>query len=121
MDEVRKRLIMLRDARNVSVSEIIKVCGLGKSATYKLFNEKEDVDVWKLHIDTVVRLAKYFGVSVDYIYGLPEGDDVREKELVLNYRELNEEGREKASEYLRDLKATGYYKKLDSHGVAKEA
>lgn len=121
MEEVRERLIMLKDARHVSTSTIIKETGLKKSAVYKIFKPEEPVDFWMLRIGTIVTLAKYFGVSVDYLYGLPETGDAAERELLLYYRDLNEEGKEKAGEYVRDLRDSGHYKKLDSVGMAKEA
>ena len=60
----------------------------------------------------VVKIAAALGVSVEFLYGMPEPEQIRgdqEQQLLSLFRELNEIGRARALTYLEDLvKIDGY-------------
>lgn len=82
-------------------------------------------------ISSIIKIAKALDVSCDYlIYGIDTAIPTQnsmslsavELKMIENFRTLNEEGQEKASEYLQDLVHTGRYKKMGQFFMAsKEA
>jgi len=70
-------------------------------------------------------LAKYFGVTTDYLLGFditPPGVklDADEAKLIDCYRSVNEEGQEKIADYADDILSSGKYKKDTSYGVLRK-
>ena len=80
--------------------------------------------------EALIKLSDYFAVSIDYLLGRTsiketltdagERTDV-ENNLIIMYRSLNQEGQEKAIEYLSDLTDTGKYKKDDTDKLVRKA
>ncbi len=77
---------------------------------------------------TLMKIADYFGVTVDELVGdkksPEETSKLNKQELLLisRYRELNDEGKEKLTEYADDLCSSGKYKKDNTADVVlKEA
>lgn len=61
-------------------------------------------------IDSIEKMANYFGIAKSQLIEkndptVPENIELsaREETLVANYRQLNEEGKDKADEYIEDL------------------
>lgn len=52
---------------------------------------------------------------VGQVGDMADGLSLNEEKLLVQYRILNQEGKEKALEYIQDLVATGRYKKYDKH------
>jgi len=113
-------LIRLKDMAkkvNKSIYIILKECGINSYAIHTLKCGAYP----KLEI--LLKLAKYFDCSVDYIIcrtdnehseyiPTPKTDNTLssdEETLVTNYRELNNDGKDKAQEYISDLKTIEKY------------
>lgn len=88
----------------------------------------------KMKLSTLKTLARFFGVSTDYLgrdeitdpnYGLtaPEAPALTpdEHQLVEDYRTFNDEGKEKIRDYVSDLKCNAKYKKCPESRLDKEA
>lgn len=76
-------------------------------------------------IQTMIRFADYFNVSLDYLCGRDfspriEKDDWANRVLSL-FDELNIEGQEKLIDYADDLVQSGKYIKMHSHRMAQES
>ena len=87
-----------------------------------------------MKLSTLKTLADCLGVTIDYLgrdeitdpnYGISplSSSDLSEDEtqLVEDYRSLNDEGKEKARDYLADLTSLPKYKKCSESRVDKEA
>ncbi len=69
-------------------------------------------------VSSVQVLAKYLGVTTSELLGeektpSPAADDSEERLLIL-YRKLNQEGRDKLLDYADDLAESGKYKKVSA-------
>lgn len=105
MNDVLKRIEILRIERDMTATQIIEAIGVEKS-TYSTWKRKDRTP----DAPTIVKIAKFFGVSTDYIltgegYDIPE----EEKKLIMLYEELNEEGARMLIEYAEFLQ-TRYIK-----------
>lgn len=88
----------------------------------------------KMKLSTLKTLADCLGVTIDYLgrdeitdpdYGLKSPEALSyprdEAELLEDYRSLNDEGKEKARDYLADLTSVPKYKKCPESRMDKEA
>ncbi len=88
----------------------------------------------KMKLSTLKTLARFFGVSTDYLgrdeitdpnYGLtvPEAPALApdEYQLLDDYRTFNDEGKEKIRDYIADLKDNPKYKKCSESRLDKKA
>lgn len=101
MDNIR----LLRRKKNISMKELGKIVGVAESTISLYETEKREPD-----ISTLIKLAKYFGVTIDYILGAsdapfgekgdyyielaPESSD--EREVLAMYREIKKRGNNEA-------------------------
>lgn len=108
----RENLEKLMAERNVRPSALAAGTGLPTStidSILKTVNEKN------IKVDNVIKIADFFGVSVEWLYGKDEVSPKSEEvELLRLFTELNEEGQEIALGLLNDMVAGGRYKKLDT-------
>lgn len=82
-------------------------------------------------VKNLIKLAAYFGVSIDYLLGLTENKSTPEDKggpvdplrstLLHNFDQLNQEGRERLVETSDDMVSSGKYIKSDPAGLGKEA
>lgn len=102
-----QRLQEIMDIKSVKQSDIVKKTGIPKSAISQYLSGK-----FEAKQDRVYLLAKMFNVSEAWLmgYDVPMGStfapselSAREETLVANYRQLNEDGKDKADEYIEDL------------------
>lgn len=61
------RLKMLREKQHKSRKVLSELCGLPSDAVRRY--ESEEVDINRIEVRSVVAIADYFGVSVDYVLG----------------------------------------------------
>lgn len=80
-----------------------------------------------LKLNTLRKLSNFFGTSLDYWASendefviSPASLEAQEQQLLDCFRSLNEEGQEKAMNYLTDLKDTGKYKKTAPNKMEQE-
>ena len=114
---VFERIQELCKSANISITSLEFELGIGKGLIGK----------WRKNSPNIVTLQKvadYFDISVDYLLGRDCSASSSfalspdEKALVLLFRELNDEGRDKARSYVDDLVASGrYIKKSGQDGV----
>ncbi len=109
-----QRLRMMREARNQSLRELERAVGLHYSYLGAL--EREHKDFGRLKAEHLITLARYFGVSVDYLLGLTPPDASRLVRLKMSqlrpadlraFRELSHPGK-RARQVLQWLVDGGY-------------
>ena len=66
MKDFVKRLTKLREARGISLNEL----SVAIHVNYQILENWECGRDWIMNTHTIVKLAKYFGVSTDYLLGL---------------------------------------------------
>lgn len=111
-------------------SELSELSGIPYSTITGFYAKGYD----KMKLSTLKTLADCLGVTIDYLgrdeitdpnYGISplSSSDLSEDEtqLVEDYRSLNDEGKEKARDYLADLTSLPKYKKCSESRVDKEA
>lgn len=104
--------------KGISISKLEKTLNIGNGAIAKSTSNY-------MRSDRLKAIADYFGVTMEYLMTGEEDKGVakrnplltdQERELLDMLRELNQEGRQKALEYIKDLHDMGKYKK----GITRE-
>lgn len=67
MAQFSKRLKMLRERQHKSRKVLSELCGLPSDAVRRY--ELGEVDINRIEVKSVVAIADYFNVSIDYILG----------------------------------------------------
>lgn len=122
--EFGANLTKLRKARGLSQSETAAALGITQS-TYAGW----ETGTRKVQLSTMLQLSEYFGVSVDVLIGVqkltvPTTDErafdlkESEKNLILTFRKLNHEGKQKLFERADELLDLGYVQKGDAAKMA---
>lgn len=92
---IGSKLRQLRESRGLEINDVAKILGMKRER----YNHYE-VDAREPSLDTVVKLANFYGVSVDYLLGVtdvpsqstPKGEDVSFPELLTKiYFQIDEE------------------------------
>jgi transcriptional regulator with XRE-family HTH domain len=110
----------LRLEKGLSQEALGNLVGVQKSA----INKYEKGRVVNIKRSTLQKLADALGVSPAELLDDTETEIVltpNESTLLNLYRELNDEGQEKATDYVEDLVWSGRYKKHSEHGMVAEA
>lgn len=112
MNDVLKRIEILRIERDLSAKQIIDSIGIDKS-TYSTWKSKDRTP----DANNLVKIARFFNVSTDYLL-TGEGYDMPDehKILIRIYEELNEEGQTMLLEYGEYL-STKYIKSREAKVV----
>lgn len=122
--EFGANLTKLRKARGLSQSETAAALGITQS-TYAGW----ETGTRNVQLSTMLQLSEYFGVSVDVLIGVqkltvPTTDErafdlkESEKNLILTFRKLNREGKQKLCERADELLDLGYVQKGDAAKMA---
>lgn len=111
-------------------AELSEISGIPYSTITGFYAKGYD----RMKLSTLKTLADCLGVTIDYLgrdeitdpnYGLSSlsSSDLSEDEtnLIEDYRNLNDEGKEKARDYLADLTSLPKYKKCSESCMDKEA
>ena len=93
----------IRKEKGVTQDQIAQYLNISRAAYTNIENGKRDPDT-----NTVLRLADYFGVSVDellgritaYEAGTLVGLQLDERRILIEYRKLNNTGKVKVFEYI---------------------
>ena len=113
---IGKRIKKRRESLGLSQDELaVKMKYKSRSAITKVEKGQRDINQSK-----IVDYAKALNTTPAYLMGWSEAVEPTyeqknahpnegEQKLIDNYRQLNEEGQDKASEYVSDLVATGRY------------
>lgn len=120
MDEsVGEKLKNILRSRNMRPSQLAQAAGLSTSTVDDIIKGK--TNELSVGVDKMLKIAEALGVTVEELYERGKSPDPGERQLLDRFRSLNEEGQEKALDYLGDLVDTGKYKKRDPSGVVLEA
>ena len=107
---MRERLLQIMEERGIKSAQLAAKAGLSTSTVADILSGK--VNELNVGVSKVVKIADALGVSVEFLYGMPEPEQIRgdqEQLLLGRFRELNEIGRARALAYLEDLvKIDGY-------------
>ena len=125
---MKERLEQLLEARGMRPSQLAQAAGLRTSTVDDIL--KGNTNELNVGVDKMLKIAGVLGVSVESLYGRDTpvsphqpavGPDPAEQKLLSLFRNLNEEGKEKAIGYRDDLVDTGKYKKHNPAGLVQEA
>lgn len=111
----------LRKSKNMTQEQLASAIGVERSSIGKYEGSKNN----EPSLDVLKRIADYFHVSIDYLL---EYNPIRtvnvetkdEENLLMNYRELNEDGKDMIRKQLYTMYVSGIYKK-DSNISSMEA
>lgn len=119
------RIRQLRLEHQMTQEELGARVGVQKAAIYKYENGL----VVNLKRSTIEKLAAALDTTPTYLMGM-EDDTLytatitsltpRQSALLTSFDQLNDEGQDKAVEYVEDLVMTGRYKKSYSSGVGQK-
>lgn len=101
------RLREVRKSRNTTMKKLGSELGLAESTISLYETGKRQPD-----FETVLKLADYFGVSVDYLLGRDtKGPSLTDDEVSLlgSYRGFNGEGKKRTREFVTAMRRSGMY------------
>lgn len=123
-----KNLRELRKNHGLTMKQFGAAMGVAESTVSLYESGKRSPDP-----QTLIRIADYFDVSIDYLCGRtaaqekthtepgPQVFSAYEKDLLASARELNAEGQEKLLSYAIDLITTGKYIKANQSQLVQKA
>lgn len=121
-----ERIRQLRVQHQMTQEELGAKVGVQKAAIYKYENGL----VVNLKRSTLEKLALVLETTPTYLMGLEDdGNDnsilseltPQQSALLSSFNQLNDEGQQKAVDYVDDLVLTGRYKKCAASGLGQEA
>lgn len=121
-----ERIRQLRIQHQMTQEELGAKVGVQKAAIYKYENGL----IVNLKRSTLEKLAIVLETTPTYLMGLEDDENdssilseltPQQSALLLSFNQLNEEGQQKAVDYVDDLVLTGRYKKCAASGLGKEA
>ena len=112
-DEFVKSVKKILDERGISYSRAGRESGCGEEFVRSMERQKSAPSFIR-----VQKMAQYLGMTTSELLGeekasSPAADDSEERLLIL-YRKLNQEGRDKLLDYADDLAESGKYKKVSA-------
>lgn len=122
MSNFNERLKLLRKERDYTQDQLANLLGISRSslAMYEQGRRKPD-------FETLEAMADLFNVDIDYLLGTKDTTTflgislaTNEMELIRAFRELNDEGQQRAISYISDLSEMEKYteKEKTSRGSA---
>ena len=117
-----EKIKSLRMSHGFTQDELAKRLNTTKQTVYKYENDI----ITNIPLDKIEIMALLFDVTPAAITGWEDSDpnesmSPNEKTLLSKYRQLNEEGQGKVSDYTEDLVRSGRYIKVDPAGVVEKA
>lgn len=111
---MREKLLQIMDERGIKSAQLAAKAGLSTSTVADILSGK--VNEQNVGVSKVVKIADALGVSVEFLYGMPEPEGVRietdqELGLLILFRQLGEASRNKVMTYARDLHQSEKYEK----------
>ena len=110
------RLRQAREQSGLTQQDLAEKLGVTKSA---IGNYENGVSSPKW--DVLLKIFDILQVEPNFLYKDSFSLDVSESALLSSFDQLNEEGQQKAVDYVDDLVLTGRYKKCAASGLGKEA
>lgn len=119
--DIGSRIKQARLMSGLSQEDLGKRCGVKKQTIYKY----ESGVITNIPIDKIEMIANATNVSTAYLMGWdkPSQKEIESEDhkLLALFHLLNDEGKEKAIDYLDDLVQSEKYKKTDSFVMGQEA
>ena len=121
-----ERIRQLRLEHQMTQEELGAKVGVQKAAIYKYENGL----IVNLKRSTLEKLAIVLETTPTYLMGMEDSEPSstvlseltpQQSALLSSFDQLNEEGQQKAVDYVDDLVLTGRYKKCAASGLGKEA
>lgn len=121
-----ERIRQLRIEHQMTQEELGTKVGVQKAAIYKYENGL----IVNLKRSTLEKLAIVLETTPTYLMGLEDSESnstvlseltPQQSALLSSFNQLDEEGQQKAVDYVEDLVLTGRYKKCAASGLGKEA
>lgn len=121
-----ERIRQLRIQHQMTQEELGAKVGVQKAAIYKYENGL----IVNLKRSTLEKLAIVLETTPTYLMGLEDDENdssilseltPQQSALLSSFDQLNEEGQQKAVDYIDNLVLTGCYKKCAASGLGKEA
>lgn len=108
MNKFANNLKLLRIENRQTQADLANVFNVAQRTIHAWENNLQEPS-----IDTIIKIAKFYNVSINYLYGLEDEDGriiiqepellSEEKNLLTNYRKLPTDLKESAQEYLKSL------------------
>lgn len=116
---LKDKLSVLIKERGIKPHALARETGVTSSTIDDLLKGK--TNELNIGVDKVLRIANYFGITVEELYDrAPAALSLDERSLLSLFDNLNEEGRERLLIYAQDLVASGRYIKSVEAGVVSE-
>ena len=112
-----EKIKMYRVRMGMTQTELANKLGLRKTAISKWENNQ----VVNIKRDTLSKLAAIFGVSVAHLVDDYDEHGLKRNEVGVMFEQLNEEGQQRAIEYMHMLIQNGYIKSNEDGMVEKDA
>lgn len=124
--DIGNRINSARNQRGMTLDEIAKAVGVTKSTIQRY----EKGTIARIKLPVIESIARVLNVDPNWLIGntdvpgsspvscLASGEWIltyNEQKLIRNYRDLNQEGKEKLLDYSEDLVSGGRYKKAESN------
>ena len=107
------KILLLCKNNKITIKDLEQVLGFGNKS---LAN-------WKTHtpgIESVIKVANYFKVSVDYLIGRDGQLTEDEVEVLMLFRSLNTKAQETVLKFVEFIASQPEYKKCDLDGLQQE-
>jgi len=119
-----EKLDFLMNERSINKSILAKKSGIPYTTIDGFYKKGND----NAKLSTLKKLLEYFNASLDFLMrdsNILSPKEIKralalntkETQLITRYRELSEEGQEKANDYVNDLADTGKYKKHGKYAM----
>lgn len=107
-----QRFVELLNSNGYNPSTLAKKIGVSYTSIRNLYVGLRDIR--NVSADILLKIAKEFGVTLEYLLDVPEQDQiicktVAEKRAFLYMKALNDFGQRRALQYMQDLILTGVY------------
>ncbi len=125
-ENIQKNIVKYRKEAKMTQAELARKIEISSPtlASWEQGKSIPDIDkLYELSVALGVDLITISGFKLKREKHTKEGEALNpeEQQLVADYREFNEEGKEKIREYVADLKDNPRYKKRDEFALEKQA
>ena len=120
-ETIRKNIEMYIKTSQYNQAEIAQMLGISKASVTNWIKGTNSPN-----IEYLDKLCDIFNIQINDIFEKHENKETEnlttdEKKLLNNYKQLNQEGKEKALDYVNDLTENPKYKKCDMPELVQEA
>ena len=99
-------LLQIMNARGISQADLCRMSGVDTGSMSNYLNGKRSPTLSK-----AIKIADALGISLDDMVGRSEAGTAAQRELLVYFNQLNEEGQESAIRTVQGLNSVDVYKK----------